>query len=74
MLTIKQTIEENYTVYTFTANNTAYEVVTYDNVEYVVYSKRLTLSQGSIPKVYDNLEDMAKRSKALNQLAILIAA
>ncbi len=69
---IAQTQDSGYTVYKFTANNTAYEVLTDDDQEYQVYSQRNGLKSTSTPKVYDSLTEMAKRSKALAGLAALI--
>jgi len=74
MIEVKQTQDSGYTIYSFEANNTAYEVLTVDNIEFTVYSSRNGLSSRTAPKVYDSLADMAKRSKALANLAALIAA
>lgn len=73
-ITIRQTKESGFTVYTFDANNTAYEVLTTDGIEFTVYSRRLAFKHGTPPTVYDSLADMAKRSKALANLAKLITA
>ena len=73
MIEVNKTQDSGYTVYSFTANNTAYEVLTADNAQYTVYSSRNDLTGRAAPKVYDSLADMAKRSKALSNLAALIA-
>ena len=74
MIKVNQTQDSGYTVYSFEANNTAYEVITTDNIEFTVYSSRNGLSGRTAPKVYGSLAEMAKRSKALKNLAALIAA
>lgn len=74
MIEVKQTQDSGYTVYSFQANNTSYEVLTTDNQEFTVYSSRNGLTGRTAPKVYDSLADLAKRSKALAHLAALIAA
>lgn len=72
MIEITQTSEHGYTIYTFEANNTRYEILTQDNQEYTVYSRRNSLSGRAIPKVYASLDDLAKRSKALRNFSLLI--
>jgi len=74
MIQVSQTQDSGYTVYSFDANNTKYEVLTDDGKTFQVYSSRKGLTGRTPPKVYDSLEDMGKRSKALNNLATLIAA
>ena len=73
MLQVTQTEDSGYTVYKFEANNTEYEVLKDDSPYYQVYSKRKSLSRFSAPKLY-TLEEMAARSKVLNNLSKLIAA
>lgn len=73
MIQVKQTQDSGYTVYSFEANNTTYEVLTSDGAEFTVYSSRNGLTGRTAPKVY-TLPEMAKRSKALANLAALIAA
>ncbi len=72
MLQVNQKESNGYTIYEFTANNTDYEVLTADGVEFIVYSSRIGLTGRTPPAVYDNLEAMSKRSKALSHLAVLI--
>ena len=74
MLQVNQSFDSGYTVYSFEANNTEYEVLTEDNATFQVWSKRKGLSGRTAPKVYFSLAEMAKRSKALSHLATLIAA
>lgn len=74
MIQVKQTQDSGYTIYSFEANNTTYEVLTSDGVEFTVYSSRNGLTGRTPPKVYGSLAEMAKRSKALENLAALIAA
>lgn len=74
MIQIKQTQEHGYTVYKFEAANTDYEVLTQDGKQFDVYSSRQGRAGGWILKVYNSLDEMAKRSKALGNLAALIAA
>lgn len=73
-INVTQTQDSGYTVYKFDANNTAYEVLSTDGIEFTVYSRRHAFRRVSPPTVYDSLADMAKRSKALANLAQLIAA
>lgn len=74
MLEVTQTEDSGYTVYSFTANNTAYEVMTTDGKTFTVYSRRLNFRRCSPPQCYDSLAHLASRSKALKNLAALIAA
>lgn len=71
-ITIKQTQNNNTTVYAFTANNTDYEVLTADQKEFTVFSRHTTLTRWSTPKVYDTANQLASRSKAFNDLIKLI--
>ncbi len=73
MLQVSQTQDSGYTVYKFEANNTEYEVLTDDGVLFTVYSSRIGRSGRTAPKVY-TIDELAKRSKTLKHLAILIAA
>ena len=74
MLQVTQSIDSGYTVYKFNANNTDYDVLTTDGVEFTVYSQRAHMQHVSPPTVYGSLGEMAKRSKALNHLTQLIEA
>ncbi len=74
MLEVTQTQDTGYTVYSFTANNTEYEVLTENGQTFTVYSSRIGRSGRPAPQCYDSLADLAKRSKALRNLAALIAA
>ena len=69
---INQKLDNGYTVYTFTANNTDYEVLTRNGVQFDVYSSRKGLTGRTPPKCYDSLEELAKRSKVFKHLALLI--
>ena len=71
---VTQTQENGYTVYKFCANNTDYDVLTQDGKEFTVYSSRRGCAAFPGIKVYASLEEMAQRSKALANLAALIAA
>ncbi len=74
MLEVTQTQESGYKVFKFEANNTEYEVLTNDNKEYQVWSNRKGCASDTVLKVYGSLQEMGKRSKALNHLSMLIAA
>lgn len=75
IMEVTQTQDEGYTVYIFTANFTRYEVLTNNGETFIVYSARKSLSnRRPKPQYYDSLQDLAKRSKALRNLAALIAA
>ena len=72
MLQVTTSQDSGYTVYTFEANNTEYEVLTDDSELFTVYSKRKSLSSRATPKVY-TLSELAKRSKVLRGFAALIS-
>ncbi|MCK5127512.1 MAG: hypothetical protein KAR42_14750 [candidate division Zixibacteria bacterium] len=74
MIQVTTTIDDGYTVYKFEANNTEYEVLTDDGKTYQVWSNRKGCAGRTPPTCYDSLSDMAKRSKALANLATLIEA
>jgi len=69
---INQTQSNGYTVYTFEANNTEYEVLTVDHVAFDVYSKRKGLSGAAKLACYNSAAELAKRSKALNNFLKLL--
>lgn len=69
---ITQTQDSGYTVYKFTANNTEYDVLTRNGVEFDVYSSRIGLTGRTPPKCYDSLEELAKRSKVFKNFSLLI--
>ena len=72
MIQINQTTEHGYTNYQFEANNTAYEVLTKDDIAFDVWSKRKNCGFDAQLKCYNSLSELAKRSKALNNFAQLI--
>lgn len=72
MIEVTQNQENGYTVYKFCANNTNYDVLTQDGREFAVYSQRKGFRGFPGVKVYGSLDEMAKRSKALANLATLI--
>ncbi len=74
MIQVTTTIENGYTIYKFEANNTEYVVLTDDGKTFQVWSNRKGRTGRTVPTVYDSLADMAKRSKALANLATLIEA
>lgn len=71
---VTQTSELGYTVYKFEANNTIYAVLTEDNINFDVWSKRKNCSFDLQLKCYNSLASMAKRNKALKHLSTLIGA
>ena len=74
MIEVTQTQDSGYTVYKFTANNTDYTVMIDETIGIQVWSNRKSLGYNPQVKVYDSLAEMSKRSKALKNLAALIAA
>lgn len=74
MIKITQTQDSGYTVYGFEANNTSYEILTQDGKQFDVYSKRIGLAGRAKLAIYDSLEKLALRSKALSNFAALVAA
>ena len=74
MIQINQTIEHGYTVYKFEANNTSYEILTTDGIAFDVWSKRNNCGFDAVLKCYNQLTELAQRSKALNNFSKLIQA
>jgi len=75
-LTVTTTIEHGYTCYKFNSRGTSYNVLTRDHKTYDVWSKRESYGNAHdrTLKCYDSLNELAKRSKALANLAELIKA
>lgn len=73
-ITITTKIEHGYTVYNFEANNTSYELLTKNGVEFDVYSHRIGTGFAPALKCYNNLVELAARSKALFNFVKLIEA
>jgi len=71
-MNINYKIDSGYHSYTFTANNTYYEVLTKDSVEFEVWSNRLNFAGQAKLKMYKTASEMAGRSKALAQFVKLI--
>ena len=71
---INTKIENGYTIYTFEANNTKYDVITRDGKEFTVYSKRKNCGFDTAVKVYYSLTELAARSKAFFNFSKLIEA
>ena len=72
MLQVNKTESDGYTIYKFDNRGVAYDVLTTDGIEFIVYSRKKSLTGRTAPAVM-NLSEMAKRSKALKHLAMLIA-
>jgi len=71
-MNITKVIDNGFNVYKFRSNNTDYEVLTLDHKAFLVYSARIGRAGLTAPKAYDSLEELRKRSKVFEQLAILI--
>lgn len=68
--------EHNREAYSFTTRGIEYTVIAgygFNNDEFAVFSNRLNHASRTAPQVM-TLAEMSKRSKALKQLATLIAA
>lgn len=75
VIEVEQKVEDGATIYSFVARGTEYSVITRDGESFEVWSRRQSLprTSGSL-KVYHSLAELGQRSKALRQLAELIAA
>ena len=71
MQEITMTNEFGKDTFTFEANGTTYTVIAEDDGAFCVFSQRNSLTSTSI-KMYNNVEELAQRSKAFKNLAALI--
>ena len=69
---IDQTRTENMTIYKFTARGVTYDVFARDGGLEDVWSNRISHASAPVLKVYDSIDQLAKRSKMFANFAILI--
>ena len=72
MLSVTQKKENKKIIYEFISRGTSYTVIK-ESGKFEVWSERISANFGPKVALYDSLEEMAKRSKALKNLAILIS-